>query len=168
MSYTYDHPRPSLTADICVFAIEGKKREILLVRRRNDPYKGCWALPGGFADENEPLEETAKRELMEESGVSGCDMTLSGVYSAPGRDPRGWVVSAAFLAEVNKEEITVCAGDDAADAAWFLIKEGADGLYLINGNITLPLSPENESYTFHLAFDHAKIISDALCRLKSR
>lgn len=132
---------PSLTADICVFAGEGAEKELLLIKRGNEPYKGCWALPGGFADENEPLEETARRELEEETGISGLEVSLVGVYSAPGRDPRGWVVSAAYKAFADKARVKPEAGDDAADAKWFKISE-------INMD--------------KLAFDHAQIIADAL------
>lgn len=132
-------PKPSVTADICLFTEGEEEMEILLVRRGGHPFLGFWALPGGFANRNEPLEETAARELAEETGVTGLELELVGVYSAPGRDPRGWTVSAAYGTVADRDEITVRAGDDAAEARWFALSE----------------LPEE------LAFDHAEIIRDA-------
>lgn len=133
------YPKPALTADICIFAEGDEEMELLLVKRGGHPFLGCWALPGGFANKNEPLEETAARELAEETGVTDVELELVGVYSAPGRDPRGWTVSAAYGAVVDKDDITVKAGDDAAAARWFAVSE----------------LPEE------LAFDHSEIIADA-------
>ena len=133
------YPKPAVTADICIFSEGEEEMELLLVRRGGHPFLGCFALPGGFANKDEMLLETAARELAEETGVTDVELELVGVYSAPGRDPRGWTVSAAYGAVVNREEITVQAGDDAAEARWFPISE----------------LPEE------LAFDHAEIIRDA-------
>ena len=93
-----NYPKPALTADIAIFAGTGKRCRLLLIRRGGHPFLGCWALPGGFADEGETIERTAARELEEETGISGLELRLVGVYSAPGRDPRGWTVSAAYAA----------------------------------------------------------------------
>ena len=90
-----NYPKPALTADILVFRREGTGLKLLLIRRGGHPYLGKLALPGGFANENEPVEATAARELFEETGVEGLQLQLVGIFSAPGRDPRGWVVSAA-------------------------------------------------------------------------
>ena len=97
-SYTYDYPRPMLTAD-CVVVRSGS--EVLLVRRGGEPFKGCWALPGGFMEMDETIEHCAVRELEEETGLRFAerDLRLIGVYSAPGRDPRGRTVTAAFRVE---------------------------------------------------------------------
>lgn len=127
------YDRPSLTADIAVFAILKTKESdeyrkdpelrlgILLIKRKDYPYKGCWALPGGFSNKNETLHETALRELKEETGVDNAYLEPFGVFSEPGRDPRGWIVSEAFLALVDGAVTSVEAGSDAGAAAWFAI-----------------------------------------------
>ena len=90
-SYTYDYPRPMLTADVMVVR---SGNEVLLVRRGGEPFKGCWALPGGFMEMDETIEHCAVRELEEETGLRFTEQELSliGIYSAPGRDPRGRTV----------------------------------------------------------------------------
>ena len=127
------YDRPSLTADIAVFAILSageseeyrkdpeKKLGVLLIKRGGFPYKGCFALPGGFAAKGEDLLGTALRELKEETSVDNAFLEPFGVFSAPGRDPRGWVVSQAFLALVDEKKCKVSAGSDAGEAAWFFI-----------------------------------------------
>ena len=109
-----NYPKPALTADICVFLRAGEGWKLLLIRRGGHPYLGCWALPGGFADEGETIEQTAARELEEETGLSGLPLELVGVYSAPGRDPRGWTVSVAFAVGVRDACPEATAGDDAS------------------------------------------------------
>jgi ADP-ribose pyrophosphatase YjhB (NUDIX family) len=152
---TYDsdkYRKPSLTADICIITDEAEKK-ILLIKRGNHPCLGKWALPGGFSEAGERIEETAARELEEETGIKmdPSELTLVGVYSKPGRDPRGWTVSAAYLAKVDPEKVKPIAADDAADAKWFLISEGHK---LTCGEISLGLSD--------LAFDHEDIVGDAI------
>ena len=127
------YDRPSLTADIAVFAIlstgdtddyrkdPAKRLGVLLIRRGGFPYKDYYALPGGFAAKGEELEETALRELKEETSVDNAFLEPFGVFSAPGRDPRGWVVSQGFLALVDEKKCTISAGSDAGEAAWFFI-----------------------------------------------
>ncbi len=134
--YTYEYPRPMLTADVMVTNAKG---EVLLVRRGNDPFKGCWALPGGFMEMDETIEHCAVRELEEETGlkVSEKDIRLIGVYSAPGRDPRGRTVTLAYSVRIGNE--TAKAGDDAAEVRWWPLNA---------------LPP--------LAFDHAQIVSDGV------
>ena len=144
-----NYPKPALTADICVFARSGEGWKLLLIRRGGHPFLGCWALPGGFADEGETIEQTAARELQEETGLEGLDVRLVGVYSAPGRDPRGWTVSAAYGVRVE-ERLNAVAADDAAEAGWFDVRRGGDGV----AAVTLPGGGR-------LAFDHAQIIADA-------
>ena len=155
------YPKPALTADICVIAKDGDSQEILLIKRGNHPFLGHWALPGGFANRNEPAEETAARELSEETGIEGIPLKLTGFYSAPGRDPRGWTVSAAYTAVIDKYSVNVQAGDDAAEAKWFKIQCADGEISLINGEIILPVT-EGVYGTGKLAFDHTHIISDAL------
>lgn len=146
---TYDYPRPMLTADVVVLAAPtpapdwaGERRRVLLIQRANPPFQGDWALPGGFVDEGEQAREAAPRELAEETGLSIGDdeLRLLGVYDTPGRDPRGWTVSAVYVTCVA-EELPVAGGDDASDARWWPVDE-------------LP----------ELAFDHRQIIADALRR----
>ena len=148
--------KPSLTADICIIAKGESDNKILLIRRGNHPYLGKWALPGGFSQAGEKIEETAARELEEETGIrmSSEELKLVGIYSKPGRDPRDWTVSAAYLAAVNENEVRPIAGDDADDAAWFSIGRENGSVILSAGDIMLKLS--------ELAFDHEEIITDAL------
>lgn len=140
-----NYPKPALTADIAVFARCGAGMKLLLIRRGGHPYLGCWALPGGFADQGETIERTAARELEEETGITGLELSLVGIYSAPGRDPRGWTVSAAYATVLDDGMLHATAGDDAAEAEWVEVRDGK------------PLLPEGE----RLAFDHAEIIADA-------
>lgn len=148
-----NYPKPALTADIVVLWLDGEAVKVLLVERGGHPYIEKFALPGGFANENEPVEETAARELQEESGVSGLPMTLVGVFSRPGRDPRGWVVSAAYAA-VIREAPMLRAGDDAAAAGWFSVEWTDGNLLLRQKDVTIMAED--------LAFDHAEILQEAL------
>lgn len=150
---THNYPKPAMTADIVIFRQRETAVQLLLIRRGGHPFLGKWATPGGFANENEPIETTARRELEEETGVRGLPLQLVDVFSAPGRDPRGWTVSVAFCAVVTGE-LAVKAGDDAADAAWFTLHRDGDSFLLSAGDITL--RPEE------LAFDHGEILKKAL------
>lgn len=139
--YSYRYPRPMLTADCVVF---GKQKDgthsLLLVRRGGDPYKGMWALPGGFMEMDETLEDCARRELREETGCALMGSLVElGSFSRVDRDPRGRTVTVAFMAEV--EECPVQGGDDAREACWFPVDQ---------------LPP--------LAFDHHEIVLSALKR----
>ena len=164
-SYNADkYPKPSVTADICVFARDGDGLLLLLIKRGGHPFLGSWALPGGFANKNEPLEQTAARELAEETGIEGLPLALTGVYSKPGRDPRGWTISAAYTALVEKDKLTVHAGDDADCAAWFSVVEDLSGTRLVRGSEVLCVRPAAAG----LAFDHDDIIADALAYVKGR
>lgn len=143
--YCYAHPRPALSTDIVVVraAVESRiPSEILLIQRGKPPYEGTWALPGGFVTQGESPKCAAKRELAEETGITGVDLRQVGVFGKPGRDPRGWVVSVAFLTVVARDPIQAAAGDDAAAARWWPLDD-------------LP----------SLAFDHDQIIDAALREL---
>lgn len=137
MSYTYEYPRPAVTADVVAITKENDPK-VLLIQRKFDPYKGCWAFPGGFMDMDETTEQCAIRELNEETGLVYSSMTQIGAYSKVDRDPRGRTLTVAYLAIVNKP-LLVNAQDDAAKAEWFSINN---------------LPP--------LAFDHDEIMVDAI------
>ena len=137
MSYTYKYPRPAVTTDCVVFTQE-EEPKVLLIQRGNEPYKGCWAFPGGFMNMEETAEECAVRELKEETGLTVNQIQQIGAYSKVDRDPRGRTVSIAYLAIVDAPT-AVSGMDDAAKAAWF------------------PLSSLPD-----LAFDHQDILADAI------
>lgn len=118
-----NYERPSLTVDMPIFALRQKPGEeglsILLIRRRNHPFMGQWALPGGFVEPGEDTQTAAMRELEEETGLRDLFLEQFYTFSEPGRDPRTWVVSCGYVALLNEEDNRVTAGDDAEDAAWF-------------------------------------------------
>lgn len=145
-----NYPKPALTADIAVFAREGETCKLLLIKRGGHPCLGRWALPGGFAEPGETIERTAARELEEETGLTDLALRLVGVYSAPGRDPRGWTVSVAYAVCVDAARLNAVAGDDAAEVGWFDI--------LSEDGYARPALNDGEK----LAFDHAQIIRDAV------
>ncbi|MBN2247814.1 MAG: NUDIX hydrolase [Coriobacteriia bacterium] len=135
----YRFPRPAFTADVVAFASVDGVLSVLVIRRGNEPFAGRWALPGGFVDEGERPEDAARRELAEETGLRfEGPLDLVGVYGDPGRDPRGWTVSAAYRA-VLERPAEVAGADDAAEARWFALD-------------ALP----------SLAFDHDHIVADAV------
>ncbi len=136
MSYTYEYPRPAVTAD-CVVITKENEPKVLLIQRGNEPFKGQWAFPGGFMNMDETTEQCAVRELEEETGLKVCNIQQIGAYSKVDRDPRGRTVTVAYLAIIDKPE-TVKGLDDAAKAQWF------------------PLSALPK-----LAFDHEEILKDA-------
>lgn len=132
-----DYERPSVTSDIVIFSIfeesssnqrkMAKSRlSVLLVRRNEHPYMNCWALPGGFLRGDETIEECALRELAEETGLTQARLLPIGTFSKPGRDPRGWIISNAFMAPVHRHDTQVKAGSDAAEAAWFTVEAKYD------------------------------------------
>lgn len=138
MPFTYEYPRPALSVDVVVLRSTNERRELLLIQRKNEPFAQSWALPGGFLDMDETLETAAARELKEETCLDVVSLKQLKTYSQVDRDPRGRVISVAFLAELAPEQNPVAA-DDAQDVKWFDVKD-------------LP----------ELAFDHAQIVADAL------
>ena len=179
-----DYPRPSFTVDVAVFSKdESGQLQLLMVRRGGHPFLGCWALPGGFVNQGESADTAAMRELREETGVSGLAAERLGVYSTPGRDPRGWTVSAAYLSSVD-ERIAARAGDDAAEAIWCrvetrILEDGAYDLKVHAGEDVLRLVFEASEPRFmparaHMldssgfAFDHAQIVADAWLALSGK
>jgi 8-oxo-dGTP diphosphatase len=141
MPYTYEFPRPSVTVDIVLVTREDRPR-VLLIRRKQDPFAGAWAIPGGFVDEGETLLAAAERELREETGVKNVELEQLAAFGDPGRDPRGWTVSVVHIGRVSAPP-TARAGDDAAEVAWHSLYD--------------PPNP--------LAFDHAAILALAKMRL---
>lgn len=205
------YERPSVAVDVVMFSIlkEGERESIrklqkknlkvLLIRRASYPYKDCWALPGGFCVPGEDVLETARRELYEETNVRDACLKLLGVYGGNGRDPRGWIISNAFMALFDGSSCRLRAGTDAWAAGWFSIElekkaekkqeqreeVRLESTYRIRfSNEENEVSFETEVlevkhyHNFHetvryeikeqglLAFDHAKIILEALFRLR--
>lgn len=150
MVYTSEYPVFWVTADMVLVTGPPGDRSVLLIQRGHEPDAGAWAFPGGFVDPDEDLADAAVRELAEETGLDtldGIEVVQLGAYGAPRRDPRGRVVSVAYLAEVPRE-LSARAGDDAAAARWWPVAE-----------LVAPDSP------VRFAFDHALILADALRRL---
>ena len=176
-----DYPRPSLTVDVAMFDIAGEELKILLIRRKNHPWIGCRALPGGFVEQDECAEEAAARELEEETHLKGITFAPCGFYSTPDRDPRTWVVSRGFFAVTDGLQKAE-AGDDAAEADWFTVHEESEGnsfaLVLRFAEEKIRITGEygvqpltgllqvTGAVCEDLACDHASIISDAYLALK--
>lgn len=133
----------SVTTDSVIFFTKDGDTKVLLVKRKKDPFKGMWALPGGFLEEEEPLETGAKRELEEETGLKVEKLKQLKAFGTPGRDPRGRTISIVFYGETGSAE-SVKGNDDAEEARWFSIKD-------------LP----------QLAFDHSEIMQVAITEFHS-
>ena len=155
---TKNYPRPYLTAD--VIFVDTAAESVLLIRRKGHPFLGHYALPGGFACADETMEQTAHRELQEETHAAVERLIPVGLYSTPGRDPRGWVVSQAYLA-LTQAPPQVQAGDDAAEAAWFRVSQEDGKVLLRHGSLCLSAMED-------LAFDHGQMLLDALKILKTQ
>lgn len=184
--------KPSVTADIAIFSVfdeetdnyrklPERKLKILLVQRGGHPYKGCYALPGGFARKGESLEACARRELREETGVDCSFLHQLRTFSEPQRDPRGWTITGSYLALLDSSQYRVQAGDDAADAMWFTVSFQQTGekmyeLALRHEKIQLKAmikgARDEIGLQFELvdagaiAFDHAVIIAYAVSQLR--
>ncbi|KAG2487894.1 hypothetical protein HYH03_013476 [Edaphochlamys debaryana] len=144
--FCYQYPRPAVTVDTIIVSkpAAGAPAQLLLIKRKNPPFKDAWALPGGFVDESEGLDIAAARELQEETSVDPSSVSLSqvGAFGDPGRDPRGWTITVAYAALVPTTNLGVKAADDAKDARWFDIS-------------ALPA----------LAFDHKLVVRSSLRHL---
>lgn len=174
--FTYPFPRPSVTCDVVAFTMRGDDLAVLLIQRKDEPFKGCWALPGGFVNENEALERAAARELEEETGITGLRLEQLGAFGDPGRDPRGHTITIAYVAFLAHEVATV-AGDDAADAEWHAFRTLGLGASApgapARASPRKPASrtrvrrsvPPRANEPVRLAFDHARIITRAYRRL---
>jgi len=141
-----ERERPAVTVDVVVVARREGRFQVLLVRRARPPFAGLWALPGGFVEPGEGLEAAARRELREETGLEPACLEQLHAFGDPGRDPRGWTISVAYLALLGDEEAQAWQpqpGSDAAGVGWFDLHH---------------LPP--------LAFDHADILACAARRFK--
>ncbi len=118
MPYEYEYPRPAVSADLVVVDRKSGTPKLLLIQRLRDPFANCWALPGGFMEIDETLEQAAIRELEEETGIVTEEVTPIGAFSTVDRDPRGRIITFAFFVELANEQ-TAVAADDAMDAKWF-------------------------------------------------
>lgn len=137
--YRYKYPRPSVTVDIVLLSYSQVNPQVLLIRRKNPPFQNLWALPGGFIDMDETLEESALRELYEETNIKDVQLTEVGTFGQPERDPRGRVITIAYLGVISPDQQTAVAGSDASEVQW-------------HSTLDLPI----------LAFDHNLIIEKAL------
>jgi 8-oxo-dGTP diphosphatase len=144
--YVYDWPRPMVTADAVVFKFDSDGAEVLLIKRRHEPFKNQWAIPGGFVGIDEELEEAVVRELFEETNLTGVKLEQLHTFGKCGRDPRGRQITIAYIGISEKEDSKIKAGDDAAEARWFDIEK----------------LPEN------LAFDHGEVLDYAIAELKKK
>jgi len=145
MSHTYEYPRPALTVDCVVFGFDGAGLKVVLIRRGLEPFKDAWALPGGFVQMEENLEDAARRELREETSLKNVFLEQLQTFGTVGRDPRGRVVSVAYVALVRPDKHPAKGDTDASEAAWFPLSE---------------LPP--------LAFDHDEILRVARERLRGK
>lgn len=143
--YQYDYPHPAVTTDIVIFTIRDDRLKLLLIRRGAEPFKGKWALPGGFVGIDESLEDGARRELEEETGVSGVYLEQLYTFGQPDRDPRERVITVAYYALIPSDKLAIRAATDAEAVGWFAMDE-------------LP----------ELAFDHAEIVAMAQERLRAK
>lgn len=143
--FSYKYPHPAVTTDIVLFTLRAEKLQLLLIRRRNPPFQGGWALPGGFLDMDEDLADCAKRELEEETGIKNVYLEQLYTFGKPNRDPRERVISVAHYALIASDRITLKPASDATEAAWFAFDE-------------LP----------ELAFDHREIVEKAHERLVAK
>jgi 8-oxo-dGTP diphosphatase len=154
--FTYDYPRPSVTVDCVIFGFDARAGlQLLLIRRGVAPYRGMWALPGGFVrvsdkgDQGEDLEGAARRELEEETGIRVSYLEQLFTFGKPARDPRGRVISVAYMALVRANDHHVVGRDDAVEAEWFAVSP------LLAGKRPL-------------AFDHDEIIRTGVARLQGK
>ena len=174
-----DYERPSVAVDAAVFGVDDYKSEtmdekqlkILLVKRGETPFKGKYALPGGFLRKHETTEDAISRELAEEAGVCSSKLIPLKVYSEEGRDPRGWIISAAYISLTNTVQLSTIEGSDAAEAVWmelvYKVTENIEKLTILGNNTVLEIVAENgKVIKNNLSFDHGIIIYDAFKKLQ--
>lgn len=189
--YSYRYPRPAVTVDTLVFALSAEKKwQVLLIKRKSDPFGGWWALPGGFVDMEEDLLTAARRELWEEAHLQPVYLGQLQTYGAVARDPRGRTISVAYLAIAKEGQTEAYAGDDAKEAAWFdvdlQVTKAADGYQVqlalhagqtaLSAQLSLVFAADSETGLYRwemlcnngLAFDHGEIIADGVLALKER
>ena len=175
MPFTYPYPRPSVTADVVAFTMRADDLAVLLIKRKDEPFKGRWALPGGFVNENEPLDRAAARELHEETGLTVHPSKLEqlAAFGDPGRDPRGHTITVAFVT-FRATETSINPGDDAIEAEWHPLRAIDLGDVSTARSVPPPpppgMSPAKKSSekphgSVRLAFDHAIILNRAYRRL---
>jgi 8-oxo-dGTP diphosphatase len=123
MKYCYDYPRPAVTADIIILKLFNDQIFVLLIERKHPPFEGMWALPGGFIEMDETLEEAALRELQEETGITGVTLKQFHTFSKVNRDPRHRTITTVFIGYTDAYTATPEAGDDAAKVRWFLLEK---------------------------------------------
>jgi 8-oxo-dGTP diphosphatase len=145
VAYRYDHPRPALTVDCVVFGYDGGGLKVLLIQRELEPHAHAWALPGGFVRIDEGLEDAARRELEEETGITRVYLEQLYTFGEVDRDPRGRVVTVAYFALAKLSDHTIRAAGDAENVAWFEVRDPPP-----------------------LAFDHARILAVAVERLRGK
>jgi len=144
--YIYDWPRPMVTVDAVIFAFFKGRIKLLLINRRKEPFKGKWALPGGFVGIDEELEDAVARELAEETGLINVPLEQMHTFGKCGRDPRGRQITIAFMGIAQKGLNRIKAGDDAEKAEWF----------------------DMESLPKDMAFDHNEVAGFAIKKLKRK
>ncbi|OIP01562.1 MAG: hypothetical protein AUJ98_03905 [Bacteroidetes bacterium CG2_30_33_31] len=141
MSFCYKYPRPAVTVDALVFSTDKK---VLLIKRKNPPFEGLWALPGGFLNIDETLESAVARELFEETGIKNIDLKQFKTFGDINRDPRHRTLTVTFIGIINNSnDYLPTANDDASESNWFDFED-------------LP----------NLAFDHSKIIMEAILKIR--
>ena len=145
MPYTYDYPHPAVSVDIAIFTIRNDELNVLLIKRAEAPFRGEWALPGGFVQMQESLGAAAERELLEETGVSGVYLEQLYTFGQPDRDPRERVITVAYYALIPSDQVELRAASDAEGVGWFSVER-------------LP----------ELAFDHPEILETATDRLAAK
>ncbi|WP_417452046.1 NUDIX hydrolase [Kordiimonas sp.] len=145
MNYTYQYPHPAVTTDIVIFSVRDNKLQVLLIKRGQEPFKGSWALPGGFVRIDESVDECAKRELQEEAGLEDVYLEQLYTFGAIDRDPRERVISVAYYTLTPSAHLTPAAGTDADEVQWFSVEN-------------LP----------ELAFDHTEVLRVARDRLAAK
>lgn len=149
-AHVYQYPRPTTTVDVVVFGLDmtaPMTLNVLLIKRKHKPFADCWALPGGFVNEKEDLRDAAFRELREETHAECSHIEQLRSFGKPGRDPRGHVISVAYMALMRTDSVQIQGDDDASAATWW---------------------PVGDLHKIDLAFDHKEILETAIKRLRSK